>query len=163
MIAVSGSGNALSFLGASTNGTQGGTGTVYFTDGTSEPFQLSFSDWWVPAPTTRSSRRRPTSTSRPAASTTPPACTSRRCRLQAGKSVAAVALPSDRHVAQPGTARLRDGGELMRGHVLAGLVLALSALAVPTAAAAPTAATGCGAWMDPRLAPDSAPTSSLRR
>jgi beta-glucosidase len=50
-IALAGTGTALAFLGASTNGTQGGTGTVYYSDGTSQPFSLSFSDWWTPAPT----------------------------------------------------------------------------------------------------------------
>jgi hypothetical protein len=50
-IALTGTGTALAFLGASTNGTHGGTGTVYYSDATSQPFSLSFSDWWTPAPT----------------------------------------------------------------------------------------------------------------
>jgi len=45
VVALSGSGSTLAFLGASTNGTQGGTGTVYYSDGTSQQFTASFSDW----------------------------------------------------------------------------------------------------------------------
>jgi len=48
VVALSGSGSTLAFLGASTNGTQGGTGTVYYSDGTSQQFTASFSDWWAP-------------------------------------------------------------------------------------------------------------------
>jgi hypothetical protein len=51
VIALTGSGSALDFLGSSTSGTQGGTGTVYYTDGSTQPFTVSFSDWWAPAPT----------------------------------------------------------------------------------------------------------------
>jgi len=51
VIGVHGTGSTLAFLGASTNGTQGGTGTVYYTDGSSQSFTLSFSDWWGPAGT----------------------------------------------------------------------------------------------------------------
>jgi beta-glucosidase len=48
VVGVGGSGSKLAFLGASTNGTQGGAGTVYYADGSGQPFTLSFSDWWVP-------------------------------------------------------------------------------------------------------------------
>jgi beta-glucosidase len=51
VVSVSGTGTTLGFLGAATNGTQGGTGTIYYTDGSTEPFTLSFSDWWTPADT----------------------------------------------------------------------------------------------------------------
>jgi beta-glucosidase len=51
VVALSGSGSSLAFLGAATNGTQGAGGTVYYTDGSSSPFSLSFSDWWDPAAT----------------------------------------------------------------------------------------------------------------
>jgi kynureninase len=51
VIALSGSGSTLAFLGAGTNGTQGGPGTVYYSDGTSQQFTASFSDWWTPAAT----------------------------------------------------------------------------------------------------------------
>ncbi|HZC73128.1 MAG TPA: glycoside hydrolase family 3 C-terminal domain-containing protein [Jatrophihabitans sp.] len=48
VIAASGSGSTLALLGAGTNGTQGGTGTVYYADGSSSQFTASFADWWTP-------------------------------------------------------------------------------------------------------------------
>jgi beta-glucosidase len=51
VIALTGSGSALGFLGSSASGTQGGTGTIYYADGSTQPFTVSFSDWWAPAPT----------------------------------------------------------------------------------------------------------------
>ncbi|HEY3716492.1 MAG TPA: GH92 family glycosyl hydrolase [Jatrophihabitantaceae bacterium] len=49
VISVSGSGSRLAFLGSSASGTHGGTGTIFYTDGSTAPFTLSFSDWWNPA------------------------------------------------------------------------------------------------------------------
>ncbi|WP_146060363.1 right-handed parallel beta-helix repeat-containing protein [Amycolatopsis sp. CA-128772] len=49
-ITVSGSGGKLSFLGAATFGTQSGTGTVTYTDGTFSSFTLSFGDFWAATP-----------------------------------------------------------------------------------------------------------------
>jgi beta-glucosidase len=49
VIAVQGSGGTLAFLGAAVSGTRGGQGTVYYTDGSTSSFALSFSDWWHPA------------------------------------------------------------------------------------------------------------------
>jgi len=46
-IAVSGSGSKLGFLGAGDYGTASGTGTVTYTDGSTQPFTLTFSDWWA--------------------------------------------------------------------------------------------------------------------
>ncbi|NUT98583.1 MAG: beta-glucosidase, partial [Saccharothrix sp.] len=46
-ITVSGSGSKLSFLGAATFGTQTGTGTVTYADGSSSSFTLSFGDFWA--------------------------------------------------------------------------------------------------------------------
>jgi hypothetical protein len=45
-IPVSGSGSTLGFLGASNNGTASGTGTIVYTDGTTQAFALGFADWW---------------------------------------------------------------------------------------------------------------------
>jgi beta-glucosidase len=45
-VPVSGSGAALAFLGASNNGTGSGTGTIVYTDGTTQSFALGFADWW---------------------------------------------------------------------------------------------------------------------
>lgn len=46
VVAVSGTGDTLGLLGASTNGTHGGTGTVYYADGSSQSFTVSLPDWW---------------------------------------------------------------------------------------------------------------------
>jgi beta-glucosidase len=45
-VPVSGSGSTLGFLGASNNGTGSGTGTVVYSDGTTQSFALGFADWW---------------------------------------------------------------------------------------------------------------------
>ncbi len=44
-ITFSGSGSALVFIGSSTNGNTEGEGTITYTDGTTQSFQLGFSDW----------------------------------------------------------------------------------------------------------------------
>lgn len=46
-IALSGTGSVLGFLGAGANGTQSGTVTVHYTDGTSATATLSFADWYA--------------------------------------------------------------------------------------------------------------------
>jgi glucoamylase len=53
-IDLSGSGPTLGLLGASAFGTATGTATITYTDGTTQPFSLSFADWAssVPAPGT---------------------------------------------------------------------------------------------------------------
>lgn len=42
---ISGSGNTLGFIGASANGPAYGTGTIHYTDGTTQDFTLGLSDW----------------------------------------------------------------------------------------------------------------------
>ncbi len=49
-IMYSGAGDTLGFLGAGTFGTQGGTGTITYTDGSTQSFNLSFADWYANAP-----------------------------------------------------------------------------------------------------------------
>ena len=44
-IAVSGSGSTLGFLGASTWGASSGTGTITYTDGTTQQYTIGFGDW----------------------------------------------------------------------------------------------------------------------
>ena len=44
--AMSGSGTTLGFLGTGDYGTASGTGEITYTDGTVQPFSLSFADWW---------------------------------------------------------------------------------------------------------------------
>jgi len=46
-VPVSGSGHTLGFLGAANNGTGSGTGTIVYTDGTTQTFALGFADWWA--------------------------------------------------------------------------------------------------------------------
>ncbi len=48
-IAVSGSGATLGLLGTGDYGTATGTGTITYTDGTQQPFTLSFPDWYANA------------------------------------------------------------------------------------------------------------------
>jgi beta-glucosidase-like glycosyl hydrolase len=45
-VPVTGSGATLGFLGASNNGTASGTGTVVYSDATTQTFALGFADWW---------------------------------------------------------------------------------------------------------------------
>ncbi len=49
-ITYAGAGNTLGFLGAGTFGTQGGTGTITYTDGTTQTFTLTFADWYANLP-----------------------------------------------------------------------------------------------------------------
>jgi beta-glucosidase len=94
VIAVEGSGGTLAFLGAATNGTQGGTGTVYYADGSTSSFTASFSDWWDPTSddqvvTTMPYQNAPTGKYDHTASlyfTSVP--------IQSGKDVVAVGLPT---------------------------------------------------------------------
>ncbi|WP_433894332.1 GH92 family glycosyl hydrolase [Streptomyces sp. CA-111067] len=44
-----GAATRLAFLGSSFSGTHGGTGTIFYTDGSTQDFPLSFSDWWTAA------------------------------------------------------------------------------------------------------------------
>ena len=46
VLPVSGSGHLLGFLGASTGANTSGTGTVIYTDGTSQTYSLNLADWW---------------------------------------------------------------------------------------------------------------------
>jgi hypothetical protein len=45
-VPFTGSGSTLGFLGTADYGNASGTGTITYTDGTSQTFSLSFSDWW---------------------------------------------------------------------------------------------------------------------
>jgi beta-glucosidase len=47
VVLMPGTGSELAFLGAGTNGTQSGQGTVTYTDGTTQSFNLTFADWWA--------------------------------------------------------------------------------------------------------------------
>ncbi len=49
IVRVSGSGSKLGFLTAANNSPQSGTGTIYYTDGTSSTFTLNVGNFWSPA------------------------------------------------------------------------------------------------------------------
>ena len=49
-VALSGTGPTLGIIGAANNGTASGTGTITYADGSTQPFDLSFSDWWSNSP-----------------------------------------------------------------------------------------------------------------
>jgi beta-glucosidase len=48
-IAISGSGSSLGFLAAANNSTESGTGTIYYTDGTTQTFTLDVGNFWYPS------------------------------------------------------------------------------------------------------------------
>jgi beta-galactosidase GanA len=48
-IDVTGSGTKLGFLAAANNSTESGTGTIYYTDGTTQSFTLDIGNFWYPA------------------------------------------------------------------------------------------------------------------
>jgi hypothetical protein len=48
-VAISGSGASLGFLAAANNSAESGTGTIYYTDGTTQSFSLSVGNFWYPA------------------------------------------------------------------------------------------------------------------
>jgi NPCBM-associated, NEW3 domain of alpha-galactosidase len=45
-VAISGSGASLGFLAAANNSAESGTGTIYYTDGTTQPFTLNVGNFW---------------------------------------------------------------------------------------------------------------------
>jgi hypothetical protein len=47
-IAISGSGSSLGFLAAANNSAESGTGLIYYTDGTTQPFTLDVGNFWYP-------------------------------------------------------------------------------------------------------------------
>jgi beta-glucosidase len=103
-IAVSGSGPALGFLFAANNAAESGTGTVYYTDGTSQSFTLDAGNFWYPP----GQNGNPSNTQVAAVNyanypTGPTTHTvyvfEQSVPLAAGKTVAAVTLPSLGNVA----------------------------------------------------------------
>ena len=95
-IEISGSGSTLGFLGAASFGNQTGTGTVYYTDGTSQSYTITFPDWINTAPTPGDDLVATTSyfnrtTPGPART---PSVFAAYVPLQSGKTVKAVQLPN---------------------------------------------------------------------
>jgi hypothetical protein len=48
-IAISGSGASLGFLASANNSAESGTGTIYYTDGTTQSFSLDVGNFWYPS------------------------------------------------------------------------------------------------------------------
>jgi beta-glucosidase len=97
IIDLSGSGTDLGFLGASAFGAASGTGTITYTDGSTQTFSLAMSDWYNNAPvagdqiaTTTTSWNYTSSTQ----VTHPVSIYFASVPLQAGKTVASVTLPT---------------------------------------------------------------------
>jgi beta-glucosidase-like glycosyl hydrolase len=49
-VEITGSGGRLGFVGTSTFGTTSGSGTIVYTDGTTQTYALALSDWWAGSP-----------------------------------------------------------------------------------------------------------------
>ena len=107
-IDISGSGGTLGFLAAGSYGTAGGTGTIYYSDGTAQPFTLSVPDWYASPPAGISPvietpyRNRPGNTQ----DDHPVSIYEVTVPLQAGKQVVAVRLPDVSSGAADGTTAL---------------------------------------------------------
>ncbi|HEX8007538.1 MAG TPA: glycoside hydrolase family 3 C-terminal domain-containing protein [Trebonia sp.] len=94
-IDLSGSGATLAFLGAADFGTASGTGTITYTDGTTQSYSLSFADWYNDSPqaggTLVATTHWNTSTG---PGTQPVGVYSATVPLEAGKTVSSVTLPA---------------------------------------------------------------------
>jgi len=96
-IDVTGSGTDLGFLGAGAFGAASGTGTITYTDGTTQSYSLVMSDWYNNAPVAGDEVATTTTTWNFSSSTQTPHPVSiyfASVPLQAGKTVASVTLPT---------------------------------------------------------------------
>ena len=96
-INLSGSGTDLGFLGASAFGAASGTGTITYTDGTTQQYSLVMTDWYNNAPVPGNQIATTTTSWNFSSSTQVPHPVSiyfASVPLQAGKTVASVTLPT---------------------------------------------------------------------
>ncbi|MFE7332969.1 hypothetical protein ACFU8W_50935 [Streptomyces sp. NPDC057565] len=98
-ITVDGSGSKLGFLATSTNGPSSGTGTITYTDGTTQNYTLAVADWTTNTPATGTDTlatlpRRNTSTG--GITDHPVSIYASTIPLQDGKTVAHLTLPDAR-------------------------------------------------------------------
>jgi len=96
-IDLSGSGTELGFLGAAGFGAASGTGTITYTDGTTQTYSLSMADWYNDAPVSGDQIATTTSSwnfSSPTQVTHPVSIYFESVPLEAGKTVASVTLPT---------------------------------------------------------------------
>ena len=97
IIDISGSGTDLGFLGAAGFGTASGTGTITYTDGSTQSFGLSMADWYNNAPVAGGEIATTTSSWNSSSSTQVPHPVSiyfASVPLDPGKTVASVTLPT---------------------------------------------------------------------
>jgi beta-glucosidase len=97
IIDLSGSGTELGFLGAAGFGTASGTGTITYTDGSTQQFSLAMADWFNNAPVAGDQIATTTTSWNFSSSTQGPHPVSiyfSSVPLQAGKTVASVTLPT---------------------------------------------------------------------
>jgi beta-galactosidase GanA len=87
-IAVSGAGATLGFLAAANNSAESGTGTIYYTDGTTQPFTLSVGNFWYAS----GQSGNPSNTQVAAGHTV--YLFEQNVTLESGKTVEAVTLPN---------------------------------------------------------------------
>jgi hypothetical protein len=94
-VALSGSGSILGFLLSADYGSASGTGTITFTDGTTESYTLTSPDWWGP-PGSKTVIAQPTYINGPGntQSTNTTYIYYQSVTLTAGKTVASVTLPN---------------------------------------------------------------------
>jgi hypothetical protein len=98
-IAVSGSGASLGFLAAANNASEAGTGTIYYTDGSSQSFTLDVGNFWYPSGNTGNPANTQVAAVRYANYPTGSSghvvyVFEQNVALQAGKTIEAVTLPS---------------------------------------------------------------------
>jgi beta-glucosidase len=98
---LSGSGANLVFVGAANNGTATGTGTITYTDGSTQSFTITLADWYADSPATGDTLVATTSNWN-----TPPSSTlgshqvsvyATAVSLAAGKTIKSVTLPAVSH------------------------------------------------------------------
>jgi beta-glucosidase len=104
-VPISGSGTTLAFLGAAAYGTASGSGTVVYTDGTTQSFGLAFADWWskTPAGGTDIAATLPYLNNQGGKQTQQVNMFYGSAPLQSGKTVQAVVLPNVSANASSGT------------------------------------------------------------
>jgi beta-glucosidase len=97
IIDLSGSGTELGFLGASGFGSASGSGTITYTDGTTQSYSLSMADWYNNAPTSGGQIATTTTSWNYTSTTQTPHAVSiyyTSVPLASGKTVASVTLPT---------------------------------------------------------------------
>jgi beta-glucosidase len=97
IIDLSGSGNELGFLGAAGFGAASGSGTITYTDGSTQPYSISMADWFNNAPVSGDQIATSTSSWNFASSTQtqhPVSVYFASVPLDPGKTVASVTLPT---------------------------------------------------------------------